>query len=71
MQYAMACSEFLKAALASTLYLFSCKDFPASMTGAADEVGIATGADYAKAVAPQLTSLARLAPASSPDMWLS
>jgi uncharacterized protein (DUF362 family) len=42
--------KFLKAALASSLYLVSRKVFPASLTAAAAEVGIATGADYAKAV---------------------
>jgi uncharacterized protein (DUF362 family) len=42
--------EFLKAAIASSLYLVSRRVFPASLSAAAAEVGIATGEDYAKAV---------------------
>ena len=42
--------EFVKAAFASSLYLVSRRAFPASRAAAADEVGIATGADYARAV---------------------
>jgi uncharacterized protein (DUF362 family) len=47
----MTRAEFLKAALAATLYLVSRRAFPASMTRAVVDVGIATGVDYAKAVA--------------------
>jgi uncharacterized protein (DUF362 family) len=42
--------EFLKAAMASSLYLVARKLFPASLSASAVDVGIATGTDYAKAV---------------------
>jgi uncharacterized protein (DUF362 family) len=42
--------DFLKSALASSVYLVSRKVFPVSLAAAAADVGIATGADYAKAV---------------------
>jgi len=42
--------EFLKAAIASSFYLVARRLFPASRSSAAVEVGIASGADYEKAV---------------------
>jgi len=42
--------EFLKAAIASTFYLATRRLFPAALTTATAEVGIATGSDYEKAV---------------------
>jgi uncharacterized protein (DUF362 family) len=42
--------EFLKAAIATALYLVSRRVFPASLAASVVEVGIATGTDYEKAV---------------------
>jgi uncharacterized protein (DUF362 family) len=42
--------EFLKGAIASSLYFVSRRLFPASFSPAAAQVGIATGVDYEKAV---------------------